>query len=479
MLRSLSPSSFAGSEAALAPGRIVRAGLCVGCGACAAQEGVDARMVLDRFGRFKPEASRDWLAEPSEDLARACPFSPVARNEDELAAMRFPNAARSDARIGRFEAAYVGYADEGGFRENGSSGGMTSWVAAELLRRGLVDAVAHVTPTAHPQKGDVLFGYSISRTAAEVSAGAKSRYYPVELSRTIAAIRSTPGRYAVTGVPCFIKALQLLSAEDELLRERIAFYLGLFCGHMKSAALAESFAWQLGVAPDEIDAFDFRTKDARRPANWYRARIGCKDGGERAQDWWHLVDGDWGAGFFQYPACNFCDDVVAETADVSFGDAWLEPYASDGRGTNVVVVRSPPIQALLREAAAEGRVRLEEVDADFVHATQAAGFRQRREGLAWRLSRRRFGVRPNKRVAAQAPPLRARRKLVYRQRELISFWSHRMFWLAKRLRAPWLYTAWARLALGVYQACAHSRGRLGRLLDQIEAAAKGRGAKRP
>ena len=33
------------------------------------------------------------------------------------------------------------------------------------------------------------------------------------------------------------------------------------------------------------------------------------DGSSAAQDWWHLADGDWGAGFFQNPACDWCDDV--------------------------------------------------------------------------------------------------------------------------------------------------------------------------
>ncbi|MGJ3627724.1 hypothetical protein AB5I41_13435 [Sphingomonas sp. MMS24-JH45] len=47
--------------------------------------------------------------------------------------------------------------------------------------------------------------------------------------------------------------------------------------------------------------------------------------------------GDWVRAFFQASAGDYRDDVVAETADISFGEAWVEPYASDGRGTNVVV----------------------------------------------------------------------------------------------------------------------------------------------
>lgn len=79
-----------------------------------------------------------------------------------------------------------------------------------------------------------------------VAEGAKSRYYPIELSRVLQEIRSTPGRYAVVGAPCFIKAVHLARANDAVLGERIAYTLGLFCGHMKSARMVESFAWQMG-----------------------------------------------------------------------------------------------------------------------------------------------------------------------------------------------------------------------------------------
>ena len=82
--------------------------------------------------------------------------------------------------------------------------------------------------------------------------------------------------------------------------------------------------------------------------------------------------------------------------------------------------------------------------ADFVVATQAAGFRQRREGLSFRLTWPRLGVRPLKRVAPGSHRLTARRKAIYVMRYGISFWSHRIFWLARRIGQPWLYIGWAR-----------------------------------
>ena len=440
-------------EQPFTPDDMARSGLCVGCGSCA------ERMRWDRNGFLKPERGTPV----PESFAQQCPFSPIAANEDEIARERFAGAAVVDPRIGRFEAAYVGHVCEAAYRPNASSGGLTSWVAAELLRTGLVDGIAHVTPT-DPSTGRH-FAYRISRSVEELNAGAKSRYYPVELSRVLAEIRQRPGRYAIVGVPCFIKAIHLLRRVDPLIRERVTHTLGLFCGHMKSKTMIEGFAWQLGTELGQVEAIDYRIKDENRPANWYRAHLDLVGGGTAEQDWWHLADGDWGAGFLQNPACDWCDDVVGETADISFGDAWVEPYSSDGRGTNVVVVRSRELKEMIERARSGRRLALEPIDADFVARTQAAGLRHRRDGLAYRLTWRR-GMVPRKRVEPSAK-LPLRRKLVYRLRYAIARMSHPMLRAARALRAPAIYTLWARSMLRLYQSVAWSRGRLGRLLDTL------------
>ena len=55
---------------------------------------------------------------------------------------------------------------------------------------------------------------------------------------------------------------------------------------------------------------------------------------------------------FQVNACNYCDDIFAETADVAFGDGWLPEYKMDWQGTNVVVSRHPDIDEIIADAAA-------------------------------------------------------------------------------------------------------------------------------
>jgi coenzyme F420-reducing hydrogenase beta subunit len=453
---------------AIAPRDMVRAGLCIGCGGCVAQAPAgDAAMDLDAAGRMRPRGAPAWYRGKSDTLLRTCPFSPAATNEDEIAAAQFPHAPHADAALGRFEAAYVGHVAEARYRLDGSSGGMVTWVAAELMRRGLVDAVAHVVASDDPQRDGRHFRYTLSRDAGALRAGAKSRYYPVEMSQVLSTILAEPGRYAVVGIPCFIKAVHLLRREHPVLRDRIRHTLGLFCGHMKSARFVESLAWQLGVAPADVERVEFRRKLPERPANWYNAALTTRTGEVASQDWWHLADGDWGAGFFMDEACNWCDDVMAETADVSFGDAWVEPYSSDWQGTNVVVVRSRDIAGMIAGAIDDGRLQLTPVDAAFVAQTQAAGLRQRREGLAWRLARRRHRLMPRKRVAPDAHAPTPRRRAIYAMRKAISTWSHRVSGLAGRIGMPALYVRWARAAAAVYHAFAYHRGRLGQLVSRF------------
>jgi hypothetical protein len=133
----------------------------------------------------------------------------------------------------------------------------------------------------------------------------------------------------------------------------------------------------------------------------------------------------------------------------------------------VVIVRSPVLEHLVATGITEGRLQLDPVDGALVEQTQAAGFRQRREGLAYRLCWRRTGVQPRKRVAPEARPLSARRKLMYRWRSWITAWSHRVFWCARLIRRPRVYLRWARLALTGYHGLAYSRGRLGDILERL------------
>lgn len=381
---------------------------CIGCGACAFAAPQSFAVALNDAGHFGATATG---ADAPPALAAICPMSGAGRDETAIAAALYPDLPMDD-QIGRHLSNFAGHVAAADYRARGGSGGLVSWLAAELLRRGEVDAVLHVKPTEAAAPGAPLFGYALSRTPDEVQAGAKSRYYPVTMAEVLPMLAGSDLRFAVIGLPCFIKAVRLLQEAGSIPQGRVRHTIGLVCGHLKSRYFAEYLAWQKGVRPGTLESFDFRHKIPGRPASQYG--FAGRAAGVPVQAPMASVRGfDWGEGQFKNPACEFCDDVLAECADIAVGDAWLPGYVADHQGTNIVVTRDAALDRIVRDAAASGALVLDAVTVGQVAQSQSAGLRHRREGLAHRLARRQArGIwAPAKRVAPKLAETPVRRWL--------------------------------------------------------------------
>lgn len=406
---------------------IVAGDFCSGCGGCAVASAGRIPLRFQPDGRYLPD-----LTDASDaDLAAAagvCPFSAAGPDEDAIAEVLFPDLPQHPA-IGRHADCHVGHVAEPGFRDRGSSGGLTSWVAARLLEDGDVDGIIHVRPAARPAgPGAIdapLFRFAISRSAGELATGAKSHYHPVELSAVLAQVLERPGeRFAVIGLPCFLKAVRRLALNDPRIAAAIGPTIGLVCGHLKTAAFAELLAWQAGIAPTDLAAIDFRHKLPDPPATSYAMAATTHGGQTVVRPMAGLAGRDWGQGWFRLNACSFCDDVVGETADISIGDAWLPGWVQDPAGTNVAIARSARMQALLADGIAQGRLACQPLTADEVAQSQAGGFRYRRDALERRLADAQAAGRwvPRKRVGP-ARHIKGQRRQVLEVREQMSRFS--------------------------------------------------------
>lgn len=413
--------------------RVIGGGYCIGCGTCAFVDPPHFTMQMNAEGMWR--ADRQISSQPAFPVERICPMSGSGLSEDEIAADLFPDLP-AHSQIGRYEKCLAGHVSEGSFREDGGSGGLVSWLLAELLRTKEVDAIIHVSANPHAIPGDLLFRYTVSYDAEAIQTGAKSRYYPVEMSQLLQLVAASQLRFAIVGLPCFIKAVRLLQAQGLLPRERTPYLIGLVCGHLKSRFFAEYLAWQKGTAPSQLAAFDFRHKLPDRPASSYGfSATYQKAAGEAVTEVYPMseADGkDWGEGLFKNPACEYCDDVLAECADIAIGDAWLPGYVDDPQGANVVVTRNPRLGALIEAGMARGALSFDSVSPDEIVESQFSGLRHRREGLAHRLMRRQSaGVwTPKKRVQPMLAPEPSRQK-IYDLRQEIAELSNEAFAAAK------------------------------------------------
>jgi hypothetical protein len=89
--------------------------------------------------------------------------------------------------------------------------------------------------------------------------------------------------------------------------------------------------------------------------------------------------------YFKPKACDYCDDVLAECADISVMDAWVNKLVEDPQGTSLVIARSKNARDLLVAESEQGRVSLWDTTVNNLIQSQMSGLRHRRQGLRFRL----------------------------------------------------------------------------------------------
>lgn len=395
---------------------VVANNVCIGCGMCAGILPKVLRMRTDKYGAYIPglieESSEDW----GELSLKVCPFADNEDNEDTIAARLFgrQEGVRHRPETGYYLQCATGYVNNEEARLASTSGGIIVWLAGEMLCSGKVDSVALVGPSAD---GENLFEYQVIRDSAELYKCRKSRYYPVEISHIIEKIKEMDGRILFIGLPCFIKAMRLAMKVDTVLKERIAYTIGLFCGHLKSRHYAAYLSRCCGVHERDVKTVDFRKKVPGKPANKYAFEVLTQNDGKEEhreimmQDVWAS---SWSNNLFMLDACEYCDDIMAETADVSVGDAWLSECVKDYRGTSIVISRRKGILEILKAGVEKGELSLKETSVEKVVQSQAGAIRQRREGLQYRLylSAKKGQWRPRKRVTADQKAISGRNRLL-------------------------------------------------------------------
>lgn len=375
--------------------KVIADGFCIGCGACAvATRGISVRP--NGYG----DLVADITAPASSDLRLATAVCPFATHLDETGIMKevFGESSSSDRIAGRYESVYAGFSAI--YRAHGSSGGIATHFLAALLEKGIVDHVVCVGPSQ-----DRLVDYAIVSDPATLADYATSFYYPVTMEQVIRRIRDQPGRYAITGVPCFHKALRLLKKHDPILSERIVMQVGLVCGQMKSAHYSEYLARRAGkTGREKLIAACFRSKAGSSSADnyffvgrWQGERREEKSGSISSR----ALGINWAMSYFKPKACDYCDDVFAECADIAVMDAWLPQFVGDPQGTSLVMARSKSARRVLEDENGPGRLTLWDSNIDALIQSQISGLRHRRQGLRFRLQLMKKIGRwtPRKRVA--------------------------------------------------------------------------------
>lgn len=357
--------------------KIIDSELCVGCGACTYKS--DVAMQWSANGFLEPASTEGLLV----DGYKVCPFNITpdteVQTENELGKIYLGLAPNHQSQMGYYYNTYVGYSEE--FRLTSSSGGLATHLMTELLTKKIVQ---HVFSVGEGSQDD-FYTYKVCSSIEDVLGTSKTRYYPVSMAEVLKKVDELDGRIAVVGTACFIKAIRLLQYYHPHLKEKIVFCIGIICGGQKSKYYADFLAASAG-APIGYCKPNFRIKDYKSSASDYS--FGCKSIKSEEYEVKMRTLGDmWGTGLFKNNACDFCDDVTTELADISLGDAWLQPYTKDGRGTNVIVTRSKMADDLVKEGIEQNKLKVEELALTEFLKSQQGSFNHRHIGLKYRVKK--------------------------------------------------------------------------------------------
>jgi len=335
--------------------KVVAKEKCCGCGVCTGiAPKCNLSMVFNVDGEFNPIVTN---CNECKICLSICPFSePMVNN-------------LSEAPLGNSIANYVGYSKVGSERARGSSGGMATRVLKALLERKMVDGIVAVTNSNTDSR---LFETTIIRTPEDVSKCSGSKYYPVEFSGVLKQIKNETGTFAIIGLPCVVIGLRKVQKQFPEIGNKIKYILGLTCGHNKNKNYVSMLLRYLKTNESAISAVSFRNKDnSIRASNFGFSGQYKMDGSTKVLYFQNsIIKHLWCRYFFAVNSCFYCKDVFAEQADISFMDAWLQPYADDPLGTSLIVVRNMELNALLQNEKDNDKISMEVVDNDTVIKSQ-------------------------------------------------------------------------------------------------------------
>lgn len=235
---------------------------------------------------------------------------------------------------GSYKNAYFSYAGDERLRRNAASGGAVTAILLNALRSGTIGGALVCQRII--DKGHVRGRIVIAETESDLLKSQGSLYVTVPFNEHVRRLLSDfPGRIGVAGLPCNIRFLRALMNKDRNIREKVAFTIALFCGHISNPGLIDSLTEKLERrAGASLDDFYFRK------GHW-RGHLGAsfRNGTaiEKPFSWFSLYQNLY---FYCERKCLMCNDHFGYHADLSIGDIWTLSMKSNPIKHSGVLVRT-------------------------------------------------------------------------------------------------------------------------------------------
>lgn len=346
--------------------KIKKYDLCIGCGLCEAVMGKEVcNMVLNEKGFYEPIVKKELDKKDSKLLKSVCPGIHVETTPNKGA-------------WGSMKSICESWAANKAIRHKAASGGVVTSLAIFLLEHHEVDAILQVGV----KTGSYLHNeLKVSRTKDDILSNAQSRYAPALVFPNIKKVlESSSESFAFIGKPCDIAGMKNYLSIFPEYKERIKYFISIFCAGMPSYNATER-TWKQSGHKDEPVFLKYRGEGW--PGN-FCAKFANGDKYEISyNDSWGKILGR-SLGF----RCKICPDGIGMLADVAVGDSWNTkdgyPDFTESDGRCFCMIRTDKGQQIMNCARKNGYIDVVEMDINKIQEQQSYQFNRRKlEG--WRL----------------------------------------------------------------------------------------------
>ncbi len=349
--------------------RVVDRGLCTRCGTCAGACPADNIWIGDPLGTTLPRRG-DHCTSCGLCL-QACPGEEVDFITLESSLFDREN---HHPFLGIIRGAYLSYATDEQIRRKGASGGVATALQIFLMKEKEIDgSILYGTHNSEPWRGEGM----ITLTEDEIKSSAQSRYHLSPMNSVLSKLAEREGRYALVGLPCHIHGLRKLQQSGWKSRAEIRPVIGIYCGNNLYYQATRMILKKLGIENlNDIVSLNYREGDW--PGNF---SVTCRDGITRSipkHDFNQVIP------FYINHRCLTCIDLTNELADISIGDGWAKEGESS-EGWSLILTRSKLGESIVRRAAAEEAIELEEISRDEAVAMHSHAFDLKKIGAPIRL----------------------------------------------------------------------------------------------
>ena len=224
---------------------------------------------------------------------------------------------------------FYGYSLDEEHRYNAATAGITTEIASLLLEMGYVDGVL----SSYQDKNNQIITKIFTDTKkVKETRGSIYRQVPL-LNGLIEKIKvGNHKKVLVIGLSCHIEGLKTLHKTNRYLKKNVEFItIALFCKQTKTEKFSNAIREILHA--DKNEKISFRGEGwpgYMKISEEKKLKVGTRQIGRL-----------WPSFAFAPSYCLTCSDPLGLIADISVGDAWIDKYAKDKKGSSLFIANTP------------------------------------------------------------------------------------------------------------------------------------------